>query len=411
MHPIEDILQDLRDGKMIVLVDDESRENEGDLVCAAEFCTPELVNFMATHGRGLICLPMTGEKADSLGLHPQSASNTSQFTTAFTVSVDAAENITTGISAADRSHTIMLAASDECKPTDLARPGHIFPLRAVEGGSLVRVGQTEGSVDLCKLAGLKPVSVICEIMNEDGTMARRDDLDVFCEEHDIKICSVADIVKHRLNTETLIKREVEVDLATKFGTFQLICYSSLVDEQPHVALCMGGVGQVDKNGMPIVHDDAVLVRVHSECLTGDVLGSARCDCGDQLSTAMKKVAEAGKGAVVYMRQEGRGIGLVNKLKAYKLQVEEGMDTVEANIHLGFDADQRDYGIGNQILRDLGLTKLRLMTNNPRKLYGLAGYGLEVAEQVAIEIEPCEHNEKYLQTKKDKLGHTFKEFLG
>ena len=399
MNSIEEVLQDLKQGKMIVLVDDESRENEGDLVCAAEFCTPELVNFMVTHARGLICMPMTGEKADSLGLHPQSATNTSQYTTAFTVSVDAAENITTGISAADRSHTIMLSARDDCKPSDLARPGHIFPLRAVEGGSLVRVGQTEGSVDLCKLAGLKPVSVICEIMNDDGSMARRDDLDVFCKKHDIKICSVADIVKYRLNTEQLIKREVEVDLATKFGTFQLIAYSSAVDPDPHVALCMGGVGQLDENGQPIVHDDAVLVRVHSECLTGDVLSSARCDCGDQLSTALSKVAEAGKGAVVYMRQEGRGIGLINKLKAYKLQVEEGMDTVEANVHLGFEPDQRDYGVGNQILRDLGLRKLKLMTNNPRKIFGLAGYGLEVAEQVSIEIPPCEHNEKYLKTKK------------
>ena len=409
MNSIEEVLQDLQQGKMIVLVDDESRENEGDLVCAAEFCTPELVNFMASHAKGLICLPMTGEKADALGLHPQALTNTSQYTTAFTVSIDAAENITTGISAGDRSHTIKLAASDDCKPADLARPGHIFPLRAVEGGSLVRVGQTEGSVDLCKLAGLKPVSVICEIMNDDGTMARRDDLDIFCKKHDLKICSVADIVRYRLNNEQLIKREVEVDLATKFGTFRLIAYSSAVDPDPHVALCMGGVGEIDENGQPIIHEDPVLVRVHSECLTGDVLSSARCDCGDQLSTALKQVAEAGKGAVVYMRQEGRGIGLINKLKAYKLQVEQGMDTVEANVHLGFEPDQRDYGVGNQILRNLGLRNLRLMTNNPRKIFGLAGYGLEVSEQVPIEIPPCEHNEKYLKTKKSKLGHTFKQF--
>ncbi len=404
MHPIEEILDDIRAGKMIILVDDEDRENEGDLVCAAELITPEIINFMATHGKGLICVPLTNERADALALHPQVSENTSAFTTAFTVSVDAAANITTGISAADRAHTIRLLASGDTKPADLARPGHIFPLRAKEGGTLVRIGQTEGGVDLSRMAGLDPSSVICEIMNEDGTMARRDDLDVFCKTHDIKLCSVADIVRYRLGTEPLVKREVEIDLATEYGTFHTVCYSSAVDPHPHVALCMGGVGELDETGMPIMHDDAVLVRVHSECLTGDVFASARCDCGGQLHTAMARVAEAGKGAVVYMRQEGRGIGLINKLKAYKLQIEQGMDTVEANVHLGFKPDQRDYGVGNQILRDLGLRKLKLMTNNHRKITGLAGFGLEIVERVPIEIEPGEHSEHYLRTKKDKLGH-------
>jgi 3,4-dihydroxy 2-butanone 4-phosphate synthase/GTP cyclohydrolase II len=404
VHPIEEILADIRDGKMIVLVDDESRENEGDLVCAAEATTPEIINFMATHGRGMICTPITNEQADRLELAPQVSKNTSAFSTAFTVTVDAAEGITTGISAADRAKTIRILADPNAKPEDLARPGHIFPLRAVEGGTLLRVGQTEGGEDLARLADMEPAAVICEIMNEDGTMARRDDLETFCQLHGLKMCSVADIVRHRLRVDALTKREVEIDLATEFGTFRVIAYTSAVDSQPHMALCMGGVGQLDENGKPILHDEPVLCRIHSECFTGDVLASSRCDCGPQMHHALRSIAEVGKGALVYMRQEGRGIGLINKLKAYKLQIEEGMDTVEANTHLGFRPDQRDYGVGNQILRDLGLTKLRLMTNNPRKIFGLAGYGLEVVEQVPIEIPAGEHSKRYLQTKKDKLGH-------
>ncbi|HNX26011.1 MAG TPA: bifunctional 3,4-dihydroxy-2-butanone-4-phosphate synthase/GTP cyclohydrolase II [Phycisphaerae bacterium] len=403
-HPIEEILQDLREGKMVVLVDDESRENEGDLLCAAEKVTPEIINFMVKFGRGLICLPMTRQRADELDLPPQTKFNTSAFSTAFTVTIDAVKGVTTGVSAADRAKTILLATRDDAKAADFARPGHIFPLRAVEGGVLLRVGQTEGGVDLTRLAGLKPMAVICEVMNEDGTMARRDDLDVFCKKHNLKMCTVADIVRYRLEHEQLIKREVEIDLPTKYGNFRVIAYSSLVDPQPHLALCCGGVGEKDSDGRTIIHEEPVLVRVHSECLTGDVLGSLRCDCQQQLHTALETIAKAGKGAVVYMRQEGRGIGLINKLRAYKLQIEDGLDTVQANEHLGFQPDQRDYGIGNQILRDLGLRKLRLMTNNPEKIYGLSGYGLEVAERVAIKIKPCQYNAKYLRTKRDKMGH-------
>ena len=402
--PIEDILKDLRAGEMIVLVDDESRENEGDLVCAAEKVTPETINFMAKYARGLICLPMTNAKADSLGLHMQTADNNSKFTTAFTVSIDGAEGITTGISAADRAHTIQLCVRDDAKPADVVRPGHIFPLRARDGGVLVRTGQTEGSVDLCRLACLKPMAVIVEIMNDDGTMARRDDLETFCQIHQIKMCSVADVIRHRLRTEKLIERAVEIDLPTEAGDFHLIAYSSVVDLEPHLAFCMGGVGQLDDDGKPILHDEPVLVRVHSECLTGDVFGSRRCDCGPQLQTAMRAVAKAGKGAVIYVRQEGRGIGLINKLRAYKLQIEEGLDTVEANLRLGFEEDRRDYGIGNQILRDLGLTHLRIMTNNPKKIYGLEGFGLTIVERVPIEMPMHEDNEDYMRTKKDKMGH-------
>ncbi len=401
---LDAILDDLRAGKMIVLVDDESRENEGDLVCAAQKVTPEVINFMLTHARGQICLPMTNERANRLGLHLQTTDNTSPFGTAFTVSVDAAAGITTGISAFDRARTIEIAAGDDAKPSDLVRPGHMFPLRAADGGVLVRAGQTEGSVDLARMAGLKPVGVICEIMNEDGTMARRDDLEAFCRKHDIRMCSVADVIRRRLRSERLISREVELDLPLEMGAFKLIAYTSVVDVDPHVALCCGGVGSLDADGRPIVHEEPVLVRIHSECFTGDVLGSLRCDCGPQLHTALRRVAEAGKGAVVYMRQEGRGIGLLNKLRAYKLQTEQGMDTVEANIHLGFEPDRRDYGIGNQILRDLGLTQLRVMTNNPKKIYGLEGFGLRIVERVPLVIPPQENNRHYLQTKKNKLGH-------
>lgn len=401
---LDSILADLRAGKMIVLVDDESRENEGDLVCAAEMVTPKIINFMLKNARGQICLPMSNERADQLGLHLQTADNTSRFGTAFTVSIDAATGITTGISAFDRARTIEIATRDDAKPSDLVRPGHMFPLRAVDGGSLVRAGQTEGSVDLCRMAGLKPISVICEIMNDDGTMARRDDLVAFCRKHDIKMCSVADIIRRRLRSERLIAREVELEMPLEIGTFKLIAYSSLVDAEPHVAFCCGGVGELDADGRPIIHDEPVLVRIHSECLTGDVFSSLRCDCRQQLHAALRSVRQVGKGAIVYMRQEGRGIGLVNKLKAYKLQIEQGMDTVEANVHLGFEPDRRDYGIGNQILRDLGLTQLRIMTNNPRKIYGLEGFGLRIVERVPLVIPAHADNRQYLLTKQAKLGH-------
>lgn len=408
MEPIENILRELRDGRMVVLVDDESRENEGDVVIAAEKCTPEHVNFMAKHARGLICLPMTNERADQLALYPQTQDNTSRFGTAFTVSVDAATGVTTGISAADRARTVQVACRDDAKPSDLVRPGHVMPLRASDGGVLVRAGQTEGAVDLCRLAGLKPMAVICEIMKDDGTMARRDDLEVFCREHDVKMCSVADVIRYRLRSERLIDRAIEIDLPLEMGTFRMIAYTSVVDPEPHLALCMGGVGKLDEQGQPVVHEEPVLIRVHSECLTGDVFGSLRCDCGSQLKTALERIAEVGKGAMVYVRQEGRGIGLINKLRAYKLQIEEGLDTVEANHHLGFEADKRDYGIGNQILRDLGLRNLRVMTNNPRKIHGLEGFGLRITERVPLETPAHEGNRDYLRTKKEKLGHMFED---
>ena len=404
MDPIEDILEDLRAGRVIVLVDDETRENEGDLVCAAEKATPEIINFMVHFGCGVVCMPIIEAHADALGLHAQTPTSTSLHGTAFTVTVDAATGVTTGVSAADRARTIQVACRDGAKPADLVRPGHINPLRARDGGVLVRAGQTEGAVDLARLAGLKPAGVVCEIMNQDGTMARRDDLEGFCRRHDLKMCSVADVIRYRLRREKLIERAVEFDIQLRAGNFHLIAYTSVVDPEPHVALCAGGIGRLDANGRAIVYDEPVLVRVHSECLTGDVLGSLRCDCGPQLRTALSQVARAGKGAVVYVRQEGRGIGLINKLKAYKLQIEQGLDTVEANLHLGFEPDRRDYGVGNQILRDLGLTRLRIMTNNPRKIYGLEGFGLKIVERVPLEIPPQDHNREYLRTKKDKLGH-------
>ncbi len=409
LSPIPDILEDLRQGKMIVLVDDEARENEGDLVCAGQFATPEIVNFMARFGRGLICVPITQQRSAELNLPPQTHGNDALHGTAFTVSVDAATGVTTGISAADRARAIEILYRDDASPADLVRPGHVFPICAREGGVLVRAGQTEGAVDLARMAGLTPVGVICEIMKDDGTMARRDDLEVFCREHQLKMCSVADIIRYRLQSEKLIRREVEIPIQLEAGEFRLIAYTSLVDPEPHLALCLGGVGELDDRGKPIPHPDPVLVRVHSECLTGDVLGSLRCDCGPQLRTALNRIAQMGKGALIYVRQEGRGIGLVNKLKAYKLQIEQGMDTVEANLHLGFEADRRDYGIGNQILRDLGLSSLRIMTNNPRKIYGLEGYGLKITERVPLEIPAHEHNCAYLQTKHEKLGHMLEQF--
>ncbi|MCL2700497.1 MAG: 3,4-dihydroxy-2-butanone-4-phosphate synthase [Phycisphaerae bacterium] len=404
MNTMDEILEDLRAGKMIVLVDDESRENEGDLVCAAEKITPDMINFMLRHARGQICMPLTNHRADQLALYPQVSDNTSRFTTAFTVSIDAAEGISTGISAADRARTIQACVRDDARPADLVRPGHMFPLRARDGGVLVRTGQTEGGVDLCRLAGLQPMAVICEIMNDDGTMARRDDLERYCATHQLKMCSVADIVRHRLRSERLIERAVEIDLPLEAGMFRLIAYASVVDPEPHLALCMGGVGSLDAAGKPVPHEEPVLIRVHSECLTGDVLGSLRCDCGPQLQHALREIAAVGKGALIYVRQEGRGIGLVNKLRAYKLQTEQGMDTVQANEHLGFEADRRDYGIGNQILRDLGLRNLRVMTNNPRKIYGLEGFGLHITERVPVEVPLCEGNKAYMLTKKHKMGH-------
>jgi 3,4-dihydroxy 2-butanone 4-phosphate synthase/GTP cyclohydrolase II len=400
---IAEVLEELRQGKMVVLVDAEDRENEGDLVCAAEKVTPEIINFMAKFGRGLICLPLTAEKCDSLGLYPQTVDNTARFGTAFTVSIDAAEGVSTGISAADRARTIQTAIGDNAKAADLARPGHIFPLRAREGGILVRAGQTEGAIDLMRLAGLKPAGVICEIMSEDGSMARVPQLLEFCEKHELKIASIAKLIEYRLQRESQIKRVECVNLPTDYGEFKLIGYESITTDEPHLALCKGGVGALDENGKSIEHDEPVLVRVHSECMTGDLFHSQRCECGYQLITAMKMIEEVGKGALIYLRQEGRGIGLTNKLRAYKLQ-EQGLDTVEANLKLGFMADKRDYGIGAQICRDLGLRKIRILTNNPKKISRLEVYGIKIVEQIPLMAEPSKHNVDYLRAKKYHLGH-------
>jgi 3,4-dihydroxy 2-butanone 4-phosphate synthase/GTP cyclohydrolase II len=400
---IPEILDELRQGGMIVLVDAEDRENEGDLVCAAEAVTPEIINFMAKYGRGLICLPMTPEACDSLGLYPQTIQNTARFETAFTVSIDSARGISTGISAADRAKTILDAIADDAKASDLARPGHIFPLRAREGGVLVRAGQTEGAVDLMRLAGMKQAGVICEVMNEDGTMARVPDLLRFCEKHDMKIASIAKLVEYRLQRESQIKRVEAVNLPTDYGDFKLIAYETVTSPEPHLALCKGDVGRIDAAGEPIQHDDAVLVRVHSECLTGDLFHSQRCECGYQMITAMKMIEQAGQGALIYLRQEGRGIGLTNKLRAYKLQ-EQGLDTVDANLELGFQADKRDYGIGAQICLDLGLRNIRILTNNPKKINRLEVYGIKIVEQIPLKARPTKHNVDYLRTKKYRLGH-------
>ena len=404
---IPEILEDLRRGEMIVLVDAEDRENEGDLVCAAEKVTSEIVNFMSTFGRGLICVPLTAEKCDLLGLYPQTVDNTARFGTAFTVSIDAAKGISTGISAADRARTILATIADDARPSDLVRPGHVFPLRARDGGVLVRAGQTEGAIDLMRLASLKPAGVICEIMNEDGSMARVPELLKFCEKHNLKIASISKLVEYRLQRESQIKRLECVNLPTDYGEFSLIGYESITSAEPHLALCKGGVGQLDDNGNPIEHDEPLLVRVHSECMTGDLFHSQRCECGYQLITAMKMIEEAGKGALIYLRQEGRGIGLSNKLRAYKLQ-EQGLDTVDANLELGFMADKRDYGIGAQICRDLGLRKIRILTNNPKKINRLEVYGIKIVEQIPLKAEPSKHNIDYLKTKKSRLGHMLDE---
>jgi 3,4-dihydroxy 2-butanone 4-phosphate synthase/GTP cyclohydrolase II len=406
--PIPEILEELRRGRMIVLVDDEQRENEGDLVCAAEKVTPEIINFMAGHGRGLVCLPLAPEFVLRLNLPPQTPDNTAPFGTAFTVSIDARSGVTTGISAADRARTILLAIADGTQPQDLARPGHVFPIRAREGGVLVRAGQTEGAVDLARLAGLKPAGVICEIMKPDGTMARLPDLLEFCRGHALKICTVAQIIEFRHRKERLVHRVVQATLATRHGTFDLHVYESIVDPFPHIALTMGGIGLAGPDGKVPVREDPVLVRIHSECLTGDVFGSLLCDCGQQLQTAMARVAREGSGVVIYMRQEGRGIGLTNKIRAYRLQQEEGLDTVEANERLGFKPDLRDYGIGAQIMVDLGVRKVRLMTNNPRKIVALDGFDLHIVERVPLVIEPNELNARYLDTKRRKLGHLLDE---
>jgi len=406
---IPEVLEELRQGGMIVLVDAEDRENEGDLVCAAEKVTPEIINFMAKYGRGLICLPLTAEKCDLLGLHPQAIDNTARFGTAFTVSIDAAEGISTGISASDRARTIQVAIAEQAKSGDLVRPGHIFPLRVRDGGVLVRAGQTEGTVDLMRQAGLVPAGVICEIMNEDGSMARVPQLLQFCEKHKLKITSIAKLIEYRLQCESQIKRVECVNLPTDYGEFKLIGYESITSSEPHLALCKGQVGELDKNGKVIEQDEPVLVRVHSECMTGDLFHSQRCECGYQLVTAMKMIEKVGKGALIYLRQEGRGIGLMNKLRAYKLQ-EQGLDTIDANLELGFAADRRDYGIGAQICRDLGLRTIRILTNNPKKVSRLEVYGIKIVEQLPLIAKPGKHNIDYLRTKKSRLGHTLSEDL-
>ncbi len=389
----EDIIEDIRCGKMVIITDDENRENEGDLVMAASMVTPNDINFMAKHARGLICAPMTEDRLNYLALHPMVPEYSDQYSTAFSVSVDAKEGITTGISAHDRSKTIQLLVNSCSTTNDFITPGHIFPLKAVSGGVLQRAGHTEASIDLAKLAGLYPAGVICEIMNDDGTMARLPELLEFKKKFNIKICSIAEIIAYRRHNEKLVKRAVETVLPTKYGEFRLIAYESTVDKNEHVALIMG----------TIKPDEDTIVRVHSECLTGDVLGSMRCDCGDQLHKAMEIIANEGKGIILYMRQEGRGIGLTNKLKAYHLQ-DKGMDTVEANEHLGFKPDLREYGIGAQILADLGAQNIVLLTNNPKKLIGLQGYNLNIVNRMEIRGKTNKYNRKYLQTKKDKLGH-------
>jgi len=392
---IEKAIEEIKTGRMIILVDDEDRENEGDLCMAAEKVTPDAINFMAKYGRGLVCLAMSNTMIDKLDLPMMVDNNTSAFQTGFTVSIEARCGVTTGISAADRSRTIHTAVADNAKPSDLVRPGHIFPLRAREGGVMVRVGQTEGSVDLARMAGLKPAGVICEIMDEDGTMARMPALEKFSQEHGIGICTIADLVEYRMKNEAFVHRAAESVIPTQHGgEFRMFAFENDVDQLLHVALVKG----------QIEPEKPVMVRVHSECMTGDIFGSLRCDCGDQLHKAMSMIEKEGVGVILYLRQEGRGIGLVNKLKAYELQRKQGLDTVEANRRLGFKADMRDYGLGAQMLVNLGVRKMRLLTNNPKKMIGLEGYGLTIVEQIPIEVQPNEYNRCYLECKKLKMGH-------
>ena len=394
---VEEALADLKAGRIVVVLDDEDRENEGDLACAAEFITPDIVNFMATHGRGLICLPMTAERLDALQIPPMVQENTARRGTAFCVSIEARSEVTTGISAADRARTIRVAVDPATRAEDLARPGHIFPLRAVAGGVLKRAGHTEAIVDLCRLAGLSPAGVVCEIMNPDGTMARLPELLPFAAAHGLKLLSIADLIRYRMRTERLVTRVASPTLPTDRGAWTIHAFHTELEDRTHVALVMG-------NPKP---DEPVLVRVHSECLTGDVFGSTRCDCGDQLHRAMEMIQSEGTGVILYLRQEGRGIGLANKLRAYELQDRQHTDTVEANLALGFRADHRDYGVGAQILYDLGIRRLRLLTNNPGKYVALKGYGLEIVERVQLEALPGDDNRKYLETKKRKMGHLLK----
>jgi 3,4-dihydroxy 2-butanone 4-phosphate synthase/GTP cyclohydrolase II len=391
---VEDAIRAVRSGKLVIIVDDEDRENEGDLMVAAEKVTPDIINFMARHGRGLICLPLTRRRLEELQLPLMVQDNTARFQTAFTVSVDAKEGIATGISAHDRARTVLAAVDPGTKPQDLARPGHIFPLQAKEGGVLARAGQTEAAVDLARLAGLTPAGVICEILNEDGTMARRPQLEKISEEFDIPILTIADLIKYRMHNECLVRKIEEADLPTEFGAFRIVVFEDIITHENHVALIKGEISG----------DEPTLVRAHSQCLTGDTFGSCRCDCGEQLHRAMAMIEKEGRGVVLYiLTHEGRGIGLTNKIKAYAIQ-DQGLDTVEANKQLGFKPDQRDYGIGAQILVSLGIKKIRLLTNNPRKFIGLAGYGLEIVERVPIEVPPNTANLQYLKTKKEKLGH-------
>ncbi len=391
---IEEAIEEVRAGRFVVVADDADRENEGDLTIAAQFVTPDAVNFMATHGRGLICLCLTPERCDELGLRQMTDQNGAQFGTAFTVTIEARDGVSTGISAADRARTIQVAVDPTSTPHDLVHPGHVFPLRARAGGVLKRSGQTEAAVDLARLAGLAPAGVVCEIMKDDGTMARVPDLVEFCERHGLKLVTVADLIEYRKRSEKLVERVVSVRLPTEYGAFQAVAYRETLTGKQHVALVKGDVaGESD-----------VLVRVHSECLTGDVFHSRRCDCGEQLEQALARIEREGLGVLLYLAQEGRGIGLLNKLRAYELQ-EQGLDTVEANLELGFEADPREYGIGSQILVDLGLTTIRVLTNNPRKISGISGFGLEVVSQEPIEVEPNDENRRYLEAKRDKLGHT------